>query len=387
MNLRIKRRDVVVGILLMGFLINGVNHLGAAEKPYKTGHVVSLTGTYSQLGEQQRRASIMYQEEVNKAGGINGHPLEVIILDSQSDPSKAVTALKSLFRDPEIAGICGGSSSAESLAMIPVSESEGIPYMSYGGSTEIADPTKKWVFQLPTPDRGAMRDILNFLKKRNLTKIAMIHSTGGYGKSGAERLKEQASGAGFTVLGYESFSDKDIDMTPQLTRIRDLNPQAIISWTATTAGAILSKNVKQLGIKALHIHDNGFGYLKYLKVAGDAVNGDIVPLGKVLIAQQLDSSDPQKKMLLDFKQRYERRWDEPVANGAAYATDGFMILKKAIEAVGPDRGKVRNYIENLKNFMGYYRVYTFGPDDHGSRETSALVMVEVVNQNWKLIKD
>ena len=387
MNFRIKGRGVMVGILLTGFLIFGVNFLGAAEKPYKIGHVVSLTGTYSQLGEQQRRASIMYQEEVNKAGGVNGHPLEVIIVDSQSDPSKAVTALKSLFRDPEVAGICGGSSSAESLAMIPVSENEGIPYMSYGGSIDIAEPTKKWIFQVPTTDRVSMRDVLRFLKKRNLTRVAMLYSTGGWGKSGAERLKEQSPGAGFTVLGYESFGDKDVDMTPQLVRIRDLNPQAIITWTATTAGAIISKNIKQLGIKALHVHDHGFGYIKYLKVAGDAVNGDVVPLGKVLIAEQLDPSDPQKKMMLDFSQRYERRWNEPVANGAAYATDGFMILKKAIEAVGPDRGKIRNYIENLKTFMGYYRVYSFGPDDHGSKETSALVMVEVVNQNWKLIKD
>ena len=387
MSERTRKRGTIIAILFLAVLTFGTNAVNGAEKPYKIGHVVSFTGTYSQLGEQQRRASIMYQEEVNKAGGINGHPLEVIIVDSQSDPSKAVTALKSLFRDPEIAGICGGSSSAESLAMIPIVESEGIPYMSYGGSTEIADPTKKWVFQMPTPDRGAMRDILNFLKKRNLTKIAMIHSTGGWGKSGAERLKEQASGAGFTVLSYESFSDKDLDMTPQLTRIRDLNPQAIISWTATSAGAILSKNVKQLGIKALHVHDHGFAYMKYLKIAGDAVNGDVLPLGRILIPEQLDPSDPQKKSMLDFKQRYERRWDEPVASAAAYSTDGFMVLKKALEAVGPDRAKIRDYIENLKNFMGCERMYKFSPNDHGSKETSSLVMVEVVNQNWKLIKD
>jgi branched-chain amino acid transport system substrate-binding protein len=273
------------------------------------------------------------------------------------------------------------------MSMIPVVENEGIPFMCYGGSVDIAEPTKKWVFQMPTTDRVAMRDILRYLKKRNLTRIAMLHSTGGWGKSGMERLKEQAPGAGFTILGYESFGDKDVDMTSQLVRIRDLNPQAIITWTATTAGAIISKNIKQLGIKSLHVHDHGFGNIKYVKVGGDAVNGDVVPLGRVLIAEELDSTDPQKKMMLDFRQRYESKWNEAITNFAAYSTDGLMVIKKALEAVGPDRKKIRDYIENLKNFIGYYRIYSYGPDDHGSRETSALVMVEVVNQNWKLIKD
>ena len=91
--------------------------------------------------------------------------------------------------------------------------------------------------------------------------------------------------------------------------------------------------------------------------------------------------------MLDFKQKYESKWNEPVTNFAAYMADGVMMLKKALETVGSDRGKIRTYLENLKNFIGYYKVYSFSPNDHGSKEVSALVMVEVVNQNWRLIKD
>ena len=279
---RIKRRVSIMVILFLMILGFGGHPTFAAGKPYKIGLVLAITGSYSSLGEPQKRAVTLIQEEVNKAGGIKGNRLEMVIIDSQSDPSKAVTGLKSLLRDPEVCGLVGGTSTADNLALIPVVEKEEITFFSGGGSIEISDPVKRYVFQLPTTDRVAMKDILNYLRKSNLTQVAMIHSTGGWGKSGAERLREQAPGAGFTVLGYESFGDKDVDMTSQLVRIRDLKPQVIISWTATTAGAIISKNIVQLGIKALHVHDHGFGNIKYVKVAGDAANGNIVPLGRSL---------------------------------------------------------------------------------------------------------
>jgi branched-chain amino acid transport system substrate-binding protein len=329
----------------------------------------------------------MVQEQINKAGGINGHPLELKIMDSQTDPSKAVTALQSLLRDPEILAVAGGSSSPDNFAMIPIIEKEGLTLMSCGGSIKISDPVKKWVFQVPATDRIAMQSILKYLKSKNITKVAMIHSTGGWGTSGAEQLKEQAPNFGITVLSYESFGDKDVDMTPQLTRMRDLNPQAIISWTATAAGSIISKNLKQLGIKALHVHDHGFGNLKFVKIAGDAANGGVLPMGKIVVADQIDAKDPQKKALSDFREQYEKQWNETIPAFAAHTFDGLMILKKALETAGADRAKIRDAVENMKNFIGINGVFNFSPKDHNGLDESAMVMIRIANQNWQVIKE
>ena len=386
MCLRIKTKAMVIFLMAACLTAFGANLVFAQAKPYKIGLVLAISGYYSAMGDSEKKGAIIVQEKINNAGGINGHPVELVFLDTQSDPSKAVTALKNIFRDPEIIGIIGGTSSAENFAMIPIIEKEAIPFMSLGGSVEISDPVKKWVFQTPMTDRLVMGAIMKYLKKHNLTRVAMIHSSGGWGKSGAERLKEQAPANGITVLAYESFGEKDVDMTPQLTHIRDLNPQAIMSWTATAAGAIISKNIKQLGIKAIHIHDHGFANLKYVKVAGDAANGDVTPLGKISVADQLDENDPMKKSLMEYIQLYEKKWNESVG-ASSICADGLLIFQRALETAGPDRGKVRDAVENMKNFIGLDGVYNFSPRDHNGLDERAVVMNRIVNQNFQAIKE
>jgi branched-chain amino acid transport system substrate-binding protein len=387
MDLKIKRKGMVFFVILIGLLTFGVNIVDAAEKPYKIGLVLTLTGPYSYQGQGQKNAVELVRDNINKAGGIKGHPIELNIQDTQTDPSKAVTGVKNLLRDEEIIAIVGPGSSAESLAIIPIVEKEKIPLLSCGGSILIVQPVKKWVYQFTPTDKTAMHALLTYLKRHNLTRIAMMHATSSWGMNGADRLKELAPEYGMTVLGYESFGETDVDMIPQLTRIRDLKPQAIISWTATIAATIISKNIKQLGIKALHLHDHGFGNKKFVEVGGEAVNGDIFPITKIIVAEQIDPKDPQKKVLMEFKTEYEKRWKIPVSSVDAHVRDAMMVLKMALEAVGPDRAKVRDYIENIKNFVGCDGVFNFSPTDHNGLDVSAMVMVEVVNQDWKVIKE
>jgi len=380
-----KTTVLLISLLVCCGFAGGIGIVNAASKPYKIGFVLALTGPYAFLGEPERKAAILVAEEINKAGGIDGHPIELVVVDSQTDASKAVTALKKLLMDSEILAVCGGSSSPENLAMIPVIESEGIPFMSCGGAVQISDPVKKWVFQMPQTDRIAMAALLKYFKMKNLSKIAMLHSSGGWGQSGMERLKEQAPGAGMTILGQETFNDKDVDMTTQLSKLRALNPEVLLTWTAAPAGAIVSKNVKQLGISCLHAHDHGFGNKKYLEMAGEAANGDVFPMGKILVAEQLDVADPQKQVLVSFVKKYEERWKEPVASFCAHTHDGLQMVAAALKSVGPDRSKIRDAIEKM-HFVGCNGVFNFSEKDHNGLDETSMAMVRVENETWKVIK-
>lgn len=377
---------IAICLILACVLVMGAGPAAAEKKPYKIGLVLCMTGPYAFLGGPEKNAALLVQEWINKSGGINGHPLELVIEDSQTDPSKAVTVLKNLLRDEDIIAICGGSASPNNFAMIPIIEKEKIPFMSCGGSIKISSPVKKWVFQVPQTDRVAMAALLKYFNEHGIKKIAMLHSTGGWGVNGKERLQEQAAAAGIEVLGYESFNDKDVDMTAQLTRLRALKPDAILTWTSSPAGAIICKNMKQLGIKSVHAHDHGFGNKKYLTMAGKAANGDVLPMGKLIVAEQIDPKDPQKEVLMKLKSEYEKKTGEPVAAFCAHTHDGILILAEAIKNVGPDRNKIRDYIEKM-HFVGANGVFNFSPKDHNGLDATAMVMITVQDGDWKVIKD
>ena len=95
------------------------------------------------------------------------------------------------------------------LAVIPDVEKEGVPFISLVGAVEIIEPVKKWVFKTPHTDRMAVAKIHEDLRKRGLTKVALITGDGGFDKSGREQLLKLAPQYGITLVADESYGNKD----------------------------------------------------------------------------------------------------------------------------------------------------------------------------------
>jgi branched-chain amino acid transport system substrate-binding protein len=144
--------------------------------------------------------------------------------------------------------IVGGTTSGDSLAVIPEVEKAGIPFISLAGAVDIVEPVKKWVFKVAHTDRMAAAKIFEDLRKRGLTKVALITGDGGFDKSGREQLLKLAPEYGIAIVADESYGNKDTDMTTQLTKIRSSGAEAIINFGFGQAPAIVTKNIKQLGI-------------------------------------------------------------------------------------------------------------------------------------------
>ncbi len=99
---------------------------------------------------------------------------------------------------------------------------------------------------------------------------------------------------GIEIVQAESFGAKDTDMTAQLTKIRSAQPQAIICWGTNPGPAVIAKNIQQMNIKIPLYQSHGVASPKFLELAGDAAEGIFLPTGKILVAQQLPDTDPQK---------------------------------------------------------------------------------------------
>jgi branched-chain amino acid transport system substrate-binding protein len=103
------------------------------------------------------------------------------------------------------------------------------------------------------------------------------------------------------------------------------------------------------------------------------------PAGKILVADELPPSDPQKRVLVEYTKAYQARFKEDVSGFGGYAYDAFALLARAVEQVGTDREKVRSAIENTKGFVGASGVFSFSPLDHNGLDLDAFVMLTVRN--------
>ena len=250
----------------------------------KIGGLFAVTGPASFLGEPEKKTLELLVKEVNAKGGLNGMKLEAVIYDTVGDPTKAQQLATKLIKDDKVTVIIGPSTTGESMAIIPVVEKEKVPLISCAAGIKITDPVKRWVFKTPANDHVAAEKILNYMARQKQKSIALLTVTDGFGASGREQIKALAKQKGFAIVADEVYSPKDTDMTAQLTKIRGIKPDAIICWGTNPGPAVITKNVKQLGIKIPLYMSHGVASKKYIELAGgDAAEGVMLPAGKLAI--------------------------------------------------------------------------------------------------------
>jgi branched-chain amino acid transport system substrate-binding protein len=358
-----------------------------SKSSYKIGGIFAITGRASFLGEPERNSMVLLAEQINARGGINGHPLELVIYDTEGDATKAVLNANKLIEKDNVLAIIGPSLSGTTLAVVPVVERAKVPLISCAASVKITTPVKPWVFKTPQTDVMAVAKIYEYLKGRGTKTIAIITVGNAFGDSGREQLVKQAPDYGLRILTSEKFGPKDTDMTPQLTKIRALKPEAIICWGTNPGPAVVAKNMRQLGIEIPLYQSHGVASRKFIDLAGDAANGIILPTGKILVAGDLPDSDPQKSVLLTYIADYEAKYKKAVSGFGGYAWDGLEILAQALEKAGSERSKIRDEIEKVENHVGISGIFRFSPKEHnGLTKEEAFVMVKIVNGNWQVIQ-
>ena len=174
-------------------------------------------------------------------------------------------------------------------------------------------------------------------------------------------------------------------MTPQLTKIRATPAQAVICWGTGPAPAVVAKNIKQLGMTIPLIQSHGAASKKFIEYAGDAANGIILPAGKIAVYKDLPDTDPQKAVIQKYVQNYEAKFKTPVSGFGGYAYDAAHLLFLAMSKAGTDTVKIRQELENVKNFPGVSGVFNMSPEDHNGLGPDAFVMVKIENGTWKLL--
>lgn len=339
----------------------------ATDEPVKIGVLLSTTGVVGFIGDPEQKAVELYVKRINEAGGVLGRKIELVSYDDASEPARSSSLTKRLIESDRVDLIIGGTITPTAMAMIPLVERAEVPYISVGGGLPIIDPVKKWVFKTPHTDRQVALRILQDMKLKGYTKMGLLSETSGFGQSGRKEIMENAASYGITVVADEKYGPKDTDVTPQLTLIKNAPgiETLLIFSGAGTSPAMAVKNYARLDIKLPLYLPHAVVNQEFLNLTGSASEGARMPTAIFVVPDAVPASDPQKKVIDSFYKNYKEMYKETASPFAGNSYDAIMIAIDAIRRAGTtDKAKVRQAVEQTRNFPGLNGVFTISETDH-----------------------
>jgi len=358
----------------------------AAQEPIRIGTFLSVTGPASFLGDPELKTLELYVERLNAAGGVIGRKLQLVAYDDAGDAEKARTFAKRLLEQDKVDAIVGGSTTGTTMAVVPLVEAAGVPFVSLAGAVVIVEPVKKWVFKTPHTDRMACEKIFVDMKARGLTKVALISGSGGFDKSMRAECLKVASQRGVEIVADETYGATDTDMTPQLTKIRASGAQAVLNAGFGQGPAVVTRNFRQVGLTLPLYQSHGVASKEYIKLSGPAAEGVRLPAAAVLVGDLLAANDPQKPVVIGYRDAYEGKYKSEISTFGGHAYDGLMLVVGSLKAAGStDKAKVRDALEATRAYIGTGGVVNMSASDHMGLDLSAFRMLEVRNGTWALV--
>jgi branched-chain amino acid transport system substrate-binding protein len=378
---------MVLLVLAAPLFAGGTGEQKAAKEPVKIGAILGVTGPAANLGAPEAKTMEMLVEEANAKGGIDGHPIQLIVKDSQASPEKAVSFAKQLIEEEQVLAIIGPSTSGETLQIKDLCQQSGTILLSCASGEAIVNPVASYVFKTPQNDSLAAIWIYRTMQSMGISRIGVLASNTGFGNLGKGQLEKYAPEYGMEILISEVYDKEATDLTGVLTKVKAKDVQAVVNWSIEPAQSIVAKNMRQIGMTVPLFQSHGFGNIKYVEAAGQAAEGIVFPCGRLLVADALPSDNPQKALLQKYKKDYESRYNEDVSTFGGHAYDAFLILKTGIEkAKSIDGTKVRDAIESIKGLAGTAGTFNFSPTDHNGLGPDSFEMLTVKNGKFVLLK-
>ena len=378
---------LLIGLTVSPLFAGAGQEEAAAKEPIKVGAILAVTGGASFLGAPESKTLEMLVEETNAAGGIDGHPVELIIKDSQASAEKAISFARQLIEEEQVLAIVGPSTSGESMAIKDICQEAQTILLSCAAAETIVNPVASYVFKTPQKDSYAAIRIFQTMQEMGISKIGVVVGNTGFGNGGKAQLEKYAPEYGIEIAIAEVYDRAATDLTGVLTKLKARGVEAVVNWSIVPAQSIVAKNMRQLGMDVPLFQSHGFGNIKYVEAAGEAAEGIIFPCGRLLVADVLAAGHPQKDLLVKYKSDYESRYNEDVSTFGGHAYDAFLILKAAIEIAGSvEMSAVRGAIESLQGVVGTAGVFNMSPSDHNGLGLDSFEMLTVKDGKFVVLE-
>jgi len=324
-----------------------------AADPIKIGVVNMLTGPFAEGGSFQVNGLQLALEDINKAGGILGRPVELHTEDNASTNPGTVLAFSKLFTDPAIKAIVGPIASTHIQAASPAIAKAGIPTMIGGTDPSLTRVNNKWVFRARPNDLYSSKVIADFgVNTLKLKKWAIIHATDAFGQGGAKALTEALQAMGVTPVLDQGYTSNAQDFTPIVLAVKKSGAEVLGTYMTVPADqAIFAKQLRQLGVNIQWVGSPTTVTVTARNLAGEALYGTYA-----VVDFNAEANDAAR----DFTKRYRERFGIAPDNFASWSYDSLNILALAMNnAKSTEPEAIRKAILAIKGYRGLEGNYEF----------------------------
>ena len=317
------------------------------ESEIVIGEFGSLTGTTATFGISTRNGVDLAIDEVNRAGGLLGKKIRVIVEDDQGKPEEAQTVVTKLINKDRVVAVLGEVASSRSLAAAPVCQSNRIPMITPSSTnpkvTQIGDFIFRVCFIDPFQGFVMAKFAAESLKIKNVAILRDIKND--YSVGLADVFVENFTKMGGKIVSDQSYSEGDTYFSAQLTSIQAAKPEAIFVPGYYTEAGLVARQARKLGLKIPLMGGDGWDSPKLWEIGGEALND-------CYYSNHYSVDDPSpaiQKFVADYKKQYNQVPDALAALGY----DAARILFNAIRTAGTtDAVPVRDVIAKTSGFEG-----------------------------------
>jgi branched-chain amino acid transport system substrate-binding protein len=359
------------------------------KEPIKIGVVLSESGANEPLGKPERNAIELFVQRLNDEGGIDGHEIEVIIKDDQSDASKAQQAVVELLQQEDVVAVIGSSGTGTTISMKQETSKAEVPQVCMAAGANIMDGDITWIFRTPPTATEAGRKVLEYIADTvGVKRIALLYDTNAFGTDGKAVMESEAPEYGLEVVVSEGYATDESEegMDTHLTNIMTANPEVVVVWGTNPGPAKIAKRMRDKGINLPYIGSHGIANQAFIELAGEAANGVIFPAGKMLIYEQvLEPGSEEYDFIKDFADAYFDEYGEQINTFAGHGWDAILIITEALKRAGATStaAELRDEIEKTEGMVGTAGIFTYTPEDHNGLSPDDLTMVEIVDSKWE----
>ena len=301
---------------------------GAARADINVGVTLSATGPAASLGIPEKNTFELMPTT------IGGQKVNWIVLDDATDTTKAVTNTRKLLTENKVDVIVGSTITPNSLAMVDVVADAETPMISMAASARIVDPANpktRWGFKTPQNDALMADAIAVHMKANGVKTLGYIGFADAYGDGWLAEMRRSAQTAGIKIVVEEKYQRNDASVTGQVLKIVAANPDAVLIGAAGTPGATPQKELASRNYKGRIYQTHGVANPDFLRVVGKDGNGTILPIGPMLVYEQLPDSNPLKKTAAEYITKYEaKHGKDSRSTFGGHAWDAYLLLARAI---------------------------------------------------------
>ena len=360
-----------------------------AQADINVGVTVSATGPAASLGIPEKNTIELMPQS------IGGQKINYIVLDDASDTTAAVSNTRKLISEHKVDIILGSTITPNSLAMIDVVAEAQTPMISMAASARIVEPQdakKRWVFKTPQNDIMMSMAIANHMAKSGVKTVAFIGFSDAYGEGWFQEFSKSAALKNIQITVNERYARSDTSVTGQVLKTVAAKPDAVLIAGSGTPAALPQKALKERGYSGKLYQTHGVANADFLRVGGKDVEGTFLPVGPMLVVDQLPMGHPVKAAGTNYVKAYEAKYGAgSVSTFGGHAWDAGLLMSAAVpvalKSAAPGtpafRAALRDALEQVKDVAGAHGIFSMSASDHLGLDDRAYVMVKIENGTWK----